>query len=71
MAGQFQDQVVVITGGGRGIGRATAIEFAAEGADTDSRRTPYGRPAHRRERVPGGRRPRRDRRAATSRSTTT
>ena len=32
MAKAFQDQVVVITGGGRGIGRATAIEFAAEGA---------------------------------------
>jgi len=32
MAKAFEDQVVVITGGGRGIGRATAIEFAAEGA---------------------------------------
>ena len=32
MAGRFQDQVVIVTGGGRGIGRATALEFAAEGA---------------------------------------
>jgi short-subunit dehydrogenase len=32
MAGRFKDQVVIITGGGRGIGRATALEFAAEGA---------------------------------------
>jgi len=32
MPGDFQDKVVVITGGGRGIGRATALEFAAEGA---------------------------------------
>jgi NAD(P)-dependent dehydrogenase (short-subunit alcohol dehydrogenase family) len=32
MAERFKDQVVVITGGGRGIGRATAIEFACEGA---------------------------------------
>jgi NAD(P)-dependent dehydrogenase (short-subunit alcohol dehydrogenase family) len=32
MAGQFQDQLVIVTGGGRGIGRATALEFAAEGA---------------------------------------
>ena len=32
MAGQFEGQVVVITGGGRGIGRSTALEFAAEGA---------------------------------------
>ena len=32
MADRFEDQVVVITGGGRGIGRATAIEFGADGA---------------------------------------
>ena len=32
MARRFNDQVVVVTGGGRGIGRATALEFAAEGA---------------------------------------
>jgi uncharacterized oxidoreductase len=32
VAGQFEGQVVIITGGGRGIGRATALEFAAEGA---------------------------------------
>lgn len=32
MAKRFQDSVVVITGGGRGIGRATALEFAQEGA---------------------------------------
>jgi NAD(P)-dependent dehydrogenase (short-subunit alcohol dehydrogenase family) len=32
MANRFKDQVVVVTGGGRGIGRATALEFAQEGA---------------------------------------
>lgn len=32
MAERFEGQVVVITGGGRGIGRAAAIEFGAEGA---------------------------------------
>jgi NAD(P)-dependent dehydrogenase (short-subunit alcohol dehydrogenase family) len=32
MGEQFKDQVVVVTGGGRGIGRATALEFADEGA---------------------------------------
>jgi len=32
MSERFKDQVVVVTGGGRGIGRATALEFASEGA---------------------------------------
>jgi short-subunit dehydrogenase len=32
MAERFKDQVVVITGGGRGIGHATALAFAEEGA---------------------------------------
>lgn len=32
MAGYLQDKVVAITGGGRGIGRATALLCAAEGA---------------------------------------
>jgi len=32
MQKHFENAIVVITGGGRGIGRATALEFAAEGA---------------------------------------
>ena len=32
-SGRFADQLVVITGAGRGIGRACALEFAREGAD--------------------------------------
>jgi NAD(P)-dependent dehydrogenase (short-subunit alcohol dehydrogenase family) len=34
MAGEFKDKVIVISGGSRGIGRATAEAFAREGAQT-------------------------------------
>jgi meso-butanediol dehydrogenase/(S,S)-butanediol dehydrogenase/diacetyl reductase len=33
LSGRFESQTVIVTGGGRGIGQATARAFAAEGAD--------------------------------------
>ena len=47
MSGRFDGRNVIVTGGGRGIGQATAAAFAAEGARR-ARARPHARPTSRR-----------------------
>ncbi len=39
---RLENKTVIITGGGSGIGRASAIRFAEEGARGSNRRKTYG-----------------------------
>ena len=52
MVEQFADQIAIVTGAARGLGRATASRLAAEGArvalfDRDASRRGSGRPGDR------------------------
>ena len=59
--GTFDGQVAVVTGGGSGMGRAMAVEFAPAGRGRGGRRPPAGAAGRDGRADRGGRRPRRRR----------